>query len=174
MVERLEGELCIDKARVYATGMSNGAAFASLAACKLNDVIAAAAPVTAEPWSPIYCAGQSPTPIIAFHGTEDELVPFDGGSSLRGLPVSPTRENMENWGAFNGCDSTVQTERIASDVAREWYDNCDDGAETQLYVIEGGGHTWPGAHDIPIFGYTTHSIDATDLIWEFFAAHPHP
>jgi poly(3-hydroxybutyrate) depolymerase len=41
-----------------------------------------------------------------------------------------------------------------------------------LYVIEGGGHTWPGARDVPRLGKTTHSIDAKSLIWDFLAAHP--
>jgi polyhydroxybutyrate depolymerase len=173
LVERLKGELCIDPDRVYATGISNGAAFASLAACKLNDIIAAVAPVAAEPYSDIYCEGKDPVPIIAFHGTDDELVPFEGGNSPRGLPVNPARENMSGWAAFNGCDPALQTERIASDVVLESYGDCDGGADVQLYVIEGGGHTWPGSHDIPIFGETTHSIDATELMWQFFAAHPH-
>jgi polyhydroxybutyrate depolymerase len=38
-----------------------------------------------------------------------------------------------------------------------------------LYVVEEGGHTWPGAIDVPGLGSTTHEISATDLIWEFFA-----
>jgi polyhydroxybutyrate depolymerase len=172
LVTKLESELCIDPARVYATGISNGAAFASLAACQLNDVLAAVAPVAAEPYSDYYCPGKSPVPIIAFHGTDDQLVPFEGGSSLRGLPVKPARENMQGWAAFNGCDPTLQSNRVASDVVREWYGDCTNGADTELYVIEGGGHTWPGAHDVFVLGDTTHSIDATSLLWEFFAAHP--
>jgi polyhydroxybutyrate depolymerase len=38
-------------------------------------------------------------------------------------------------------------------------------------VVEDGGHTWPGSLDVPLLGETTREIDATDLIWEFFAAH---
>jgi polyhydroxybutyrate depolymerase len=40
-----------------------------------------------------------------------------------------------------------------------------------FYTIEGGGHTWPdGLVDLPAFGATTRTIDATDLILNFFNA----
>jgi polyhydroxybutyrate depolymerase len=41
-----------------------------------------------------------------------------------------------------------------------------------LYVIEGGGHTWPGALDRPGLGRITQSVNATELIWRFFEEHP--
>jgi len=50
---------------------------------------------------------------------------------------------------------------------------CEEGAAVELYVVEGGGHTWPGAAiDVPVLGETTHEISATDLIWAFFENHP--
>ena len=44
----------------------------------------------------------------------------------------------------------------------------------ELYGILGGGHTWPGGPRVtaPGFGRTTRELDATRLIWEFFARHP--
>jgi polyhydroxybutyrate depolymerase len=39
-----------------------------------------------------------------------------------------------------------------------------------LYVIDGGGHTWPGSIDVARLGATTHEIYATDEIWDFFQA----
>jgi polyhydroxybutyrate depolymerase len=42
-----------------------------------------------------------------------------------------------------------------------------------LYAVIGGGHTWPGSPvEIASLGPTTHEIDASQLIWAFFAAHP--
>jgi polyhydroxybutyrate depolymerase len=43
----------------------------------------------------------------------------------------------------------------------------------ELYTIEGGGHAWPGGEagrlraDRP-----ADIVSASELIWEFFAAHP--
>ena len=43
-----------------------------------------------------------------------------------------------------------------------------------LYTVAGGGHGWPGTPDTSRVGDTTDSVSATELIWEFFAAHPRP
>src|SRR5436309_378803 len=45
LVRELATELCIDRNRVYATGMSNGAIFSYRLACDASDVFAAVAPV---------------------------------------------------------------------------------------------------------------------------------
>jgi polyhydroxybutyrate depolymerase len=172
LVAHVSSRLCIDPARIYATGMSNGAGFSSLLACELNDVIAAIAPVAGSPFPGPLCRDKQPVPILAFHGTEDDLVPFDGGPSGRlGLPGRGVRENQRQWAEFNGCDLTLKSQRVAGDVVLESYGNCTNGADTQLYVIEGGGHSWPGASLPARFGASTRSIDATALIWQFFAAH---
>jgi polyhydroxybutyrate depolymerase len=50
-----------------------------------------------------------------------------------------------------------------------------DGSEVILYMIEGGGHTWPGQDSMgPLFGKTALDLRANDLIWEFFRRHPMP
>jgi polyhydroxybutyrate depolymerase len=44
-----------------------------------------------------------------------------------------------------------------------------------LYVIEGGGHTWPGRTPrFAFLGKSTSHISANDLMWEFFQKHPLP
>jgi polyhydroxybutyrate depolymerase len=171
LIDEVSAGVCIDQARVYATGISNGAAMSSLLGCK-SDRIAAIGPVAGSPYSALLCRNAGPVPVIAFHGTDDELVPCDGGNGgRRGLPGTPVRENMLGWAEHSGCDVTLQTERIASDVLLERYTICDEGADVLLYVIEGGGHTWPGARVVPWLGYTTLLISSSELIWSFFVAH---
>ena len=46
------------------------------------------------------------------------------------------------------------------------HETCDEDATLELYVVEGGGHVWPGAPG------ATQEISATDLMWDFFQAHP--
>jgi polyhydroxybutyrate depolymerase len=176
LIDDLSARLCIDLQQVYATGISNGAGMSSLAACRLYDKLAAIAPVAGSPYSALECRGKGPVPVIAFHGTEDQLVPFEGGPGGRlGLPTRSVRDNMLNWAKHNGCDLTLSSERVAADVVVESYGGCRNGADVRLYVVEGGGHTWPGANlDVAWLGETTHSIDATALLWDFFAAHPKP
>ena len=38
-----------------------------------------------------------------------------------------------------------------------------------LVVVDRGGHTWPGASDIPGLGPTTQEINAAEVIWAFFS-----
>ena len=58
-------------------------------------------------------------------------------------------------------------------VTRQTYGGGLDGTEVTLWTIQGGGHEWPGwapAVRRPEGGSST--VNATELIWEFFAAHP--
>ena len=75
--------------------------------------------------------------------------------------------------ARNGCDGERLASSVADDVERLV---SGEAGATELYVITGGGHTWPGSEfDAGIadfVGPTTTSIDATELIWEFFREHP--
>lgn len=175
LIDALSASLCIDPARIYATGLSNGAGMAALTGCALSDRIAAIAPVAGAPYVAGECQLAGPVPIIAFHGTDDPLVPFEFSEDVGRLDIFRfgARNNMLDWARHNACDLTLQTERIAEDVVLESYGGCKDGADVQLYVIEGGGHTWPGASiDMPGLGGTTRSINTTELSWLFFAAHP--
>jgi len=51
------------------------------------------------------------------------------------------------------------------------------GPRVVLVTIDGGGHTWPGGPQyLPRFmiGRVCRDLDASDLIWDFFAKHPKP
>lgn len=172
LLDRLEADLCIDAARVYAAGMSNGAAISTFIACAMPDRIAAIAEVAATA-GPRLCETKQPIPIITFRGTEDICVPYEGGTSQCGLnlPVISAEESIRLWGEHNNCSDVPATTRFADDVLVTAYSECGRFSAALLYTIDGGGHTWPGAADVPRLGATTHSIDATDLIWEFFQGH---
>jgi len=136
-------------------------------------------------------------PVIAFHGTADTFVAFDGGlgSSVADLPqpdgsgtlgdaaedaedepAGPTvPETVAAWAARNGCEGDPAEEVVADDVTLLAHP-CPPGAFAELYVVDGGGHTWPGSEfDLSIesiVGPVTMSIDANELMWAFFQEHP--
>jgi polyhydroxybutyrate depolymerase len=172
LLDALESQLCIDPSRVYAAGISNGAAMTVTLACFLSDRIAAIAPVAGLFLFP-GCPSVRPVSVIAFNGTDDKLVPFEGGSvSGSDLQVPPVEDSLKQWAEHDGCTSGPQDERVSDHVRLRRYDDCAGGATVELYAVEGGGHTWPGAAiDVPL-GATTHEISATDLMWAFFEAHP--
>jgi polyhydroxybutyrate depolymerase len=171
LIGHLGDTLCIDQSRIYATGMSNGGFMSAALACEMSDTFAAVAPVAGVTYLPI-CDARPPVPIVVFHGTNDAVVPFAGGN-IRLIPAAlpGVRETAARWAQHNGCEAAPQSQRIAADVVLEAYAGCSSDTDVHLYVIEGGGHTWPGALPLPFLDKTTQSIKAAEIIWRFFSEH---
>jgi polyhydroxybutyrate depolymerase len=172
LLDRLTAGLCIDTARVYAVGMSSGANFSQRLACELPDRIAGVAAIAAT-FYPVDCASRRPVPVIAFHGTADTCVPYEGGPvtcgrGTGGIPVPSTEFGAARWAAHNACNAAPSQTQLTANVRAIAYSECRENVAVILYTVEGGGHTWPGAIDVPRLGPTTREIDATDLLWEFF------
>ena len=174
LLHHLETTLCIDSSRIYATGISNGSAFAQRLACLLPGRIAGVAAVAAFVYPAAVCGGQPPVPIIAFHGTADACVPYEGGVTACGrgnLPVPAVETSAENWARHNGCSLEPARSQVTEHVRAIAYSECAGNTAVVLYAVEGGGHTWPGSANVPRLGAVTGEIDATELMWEFFEAH---
>jgi len=188
LLDRLGDDLCLDTGRVFSTGLSNGGQMSSLLACRLSDRIAGVAPIAGAEFPAEGCDG-APVPVVAFHGALDEVVPYAGGGldaatiadqnlwrgdRPAGLPVhGGVDEAMANWAAHNGCDPEPVEERVSPEVVHRTWSGCE--APTELYVVENGGHNWPG-HPVAgfedQFGHTTTDIDATALMLERFLGPP--
>ncbi len=129
--------------------------------------------------------------MIAFHGTADPLLPFNGSVSADALDhifgdgdatdiSAPPGDldgegyphNASQWAAANECGDPTD-ERVGESIVRRSWD-CPRGAEVVFYMIEGGGHTWPGSDGLTneaiarLVGPTTFEVDATESTWEFF------
>jgi polyhydroxybutyrate depolymerase len=175
-----------DPRRVYATGISNGAIMSYRLACELSGKIAAIAPVDGN-IPRLFIAECSPTrhvPVLAINNVDDPVVPFEGGEiyghsgrEMLGTVLS-VEQSVGYWVARNGCSPvpvvTEEPDRDPDDgtrVSRKEYVNNEDGTEVVLYVIYGGGHTWPGGLQyLParVIGKTSRDIDASEVIWSFF------
>ncbi len=166
LILSLENRLSIDPSRIYATGISNGAQMSNRLACDLSEVIAAIAPVSGGYSAADDCRPLRPVPVVAFHGTADKILPYEG----KGRILLPVREWAAAWAVRNGCDPTPAVTYQQGDVVGETWGNCRDGADVVLYTIRDKGHSWPGSDMPPEI--TTQDVNATDVIWEFFAAHP--
>lgn len=175
LLDELTSSLCVDASRIYSAGISNGAAMSLQLSCELADRIAAVGDVSGT-FFPAECPGDRRVPIIAFHGTADAVVPYEGGplgaglGERFGLTSAPVEDSIAKWAERNGCEAEATEEQVTDHVRRLRYTGCL--ADVDFYAIEGGGHSWPGAADVPRLGTTTHEISATGLIWEFFVAHP--
>jgi polyhydroxybutyrate depolymerase len=87
---------------------------------------------------------------------------------LVNLPAVPVEQVVADWARIDGCTGPPATTRIGPDVRHVVYAGGRDGTGVELYAVDGGGHVWPGARDVPapVLGRTTHTIDATALIVE--------
>jgi polyhydroxybutyrate depolymerase len=180
LLDTLGAELSIDPRRVYATGISNGAIFTYRLACDLPGVLAAVAPVAGGmPAELVSGCGREPAPsVLAFQGTADPLMPYDGGGAGARRVLSAER-SIAFWAGMAGCaDSAVPAQprdslRDGTRVQLRSYAGCTAGRDVRLYTIEGGGHTWPGGPPAGRrVGRVSRELNATEVIWEFFVHHP--
>lgn len=170
ILARLETQYNVDPRRVFSTGHSSGGFLSDRLACEAPDLFAAIAPVAAVNTAPT-CTPARAVPVLHFHGTADQVVPY-GGSTIFGFPSVET--TMSGWAARDGCGPTRSVVFQNGDSTCESYDACPPGVAVTLCTVTGGGHTWPGGTPDPLFGKTTTDLSATDMMWDFFAAHPLP
>jgi polyhydroxybutyrate depolymerase len=184
LIDSLEAELGIDRRRVYATGISNGAMFTYRLACDLPGTLAAIAPVSGAMPAALTerCARTTPVSVLAFQGTADPLMPYTGGGVARRRgQVLPAERSVAFWATVAGCapgpTTTEEPDRMRDGTRLRLtsYTGCRAGRAVGLYTIEGGGHTWPGGPRAGRrVGRVSREIDATAEIWKFFAAHERP
>jgi polyhydroxybutyrate depolymerase len=144
LIDKLEGEGCVDTKRIYATGMSNGGGMTIRLACEVADVIAAVAPNAFDLIQNQPCTPSRPITMIDYRGTADNLVPYNGGTTtipgdtrqVTFLGANPTFEQIR---ILNGCTGTPQTTNNICST----YTTCNQGVQTTLCSVQNGGHS-PG------------------------------
>lgn len=187
LVDRLAGEYPVDRRRVYVTGVSNGGFMTQRLACEQADLFAAFAPVIATMAENLAaeCRPAQAVSLLMINGTEDALVPWEGGHVRFGRRrlgrILSTPATVDLWVGHNRCDPRAAIEELpdrdpadGTRVTRSVYGGCRDGAAVVLYTVRGGGHTWPGGWKyLPEFmiGRTSQDMDASEVIWAFFREH---
>ena len=174
----------IDTRRIYVTGASNGGFMSTRLGCELSDKIAAISPMisTFPKAFQSKCHPSAPMPVMLINGTEDPLVPYEGGEvkvgrKTRGAILS-TDETISFWVKNNQCSSEPESKQIKDSdktdncFATEFiYPNKHNNADVILIKVTGGGHTIPGGKQyLPkgIIGTVCKDFVAEELIWEFF------
>ncbi len=173
VLERVMGQLNIDRQRVYATGMSNGAMMAYRLACEMPELIRAIAPVAGTD-NTHSCAPGQPVSVLHIHARNDTHVLYEGGAGpdsvdkalvtdYRSVPASVAR-----WVEFNGCQRSPQRVLETNGAWCEVYAPCRGGARVQLCVTERGGHSWPGGVKKTRGEAASQALSANEAMWEFF------
>ena len=185
MLEDAEKLFRLDRQRVYACGMSNGAQFTYTLAKKIPEQIAAIACVAGHrPADYIYKPPSLPMPVMQFAGKLDELAPYEGGGAKEGkeyinkfdTELASVETVIESWRKQNKCpEKPAETRRVGRAVMQR-YGPGTDGAEVVLWTLEDCGHTWPGSTLLPGekrlgVGRVSRDISASEEMWEFFKRH---
>jgi len=159
VIDHIASRVCIDPARVYATGFSGGGRMSSLLGCRLNHRIAAIAPVGGLRWfGP--CAGRA-VPVLTVHGLADFTNPYEGHGDRGAEWVESVPEALAGWASHNRCQPKLLQDKQPGPLQTIRYTACTGDAEVRLLRIDGMGHIWPRTE-----------VDATVTIWQFFKAHP--
>jgi len=174
MVSAIGQQIPVDANRVYATGISNGGIMAYTLACHTT-IFAAIGPDSATELGS--CRSPAPLSVIHIHGTADKNIPYQGGEGdgpghIDGPPVPALNGH---WRAIDHCAAPVTKSAgmVTTSAAA-----CPAGRTVELITIAGAGHQWPGAIPNPLAQRLLHTdppstaLDATQVIWQFFAAHP--
>ncbi|KAJ6534019.1 hypothetical protein DFH09DRAFT_1325462 [Mycena vulgaris] len=156
LMDSLQNNLCVDSKRIYASGMSNGGGFVgtsviiwkALRCLRRLPIVSAALYNDTHPFDD--CTPGRKIPLITFHGTADETVPYDV------LFVSPSVYLIDDtvsipqwrdaWVVRNGCDASTPSDLSDpyDDVVETTW-QCGDNNETiiKAFDIEDGIHKWP-------------------------------
>ncbi len=171
LITYIESQYSIDPRRIYATGISNGGGMTDRLGCSMADIIAAIAPDSGAYnfWQD--CNPSRPMPVLAFHGLDDNSVPYTGGVPQMMEPPIP--DWAAAWAERDGCGSTPAETSTVDTVTVQTWSGCQGSAEVILYTLANHGHSWPGSPVMPK-AITSQAINATDVMWTFFEQHPLP
>lgn len=166
VLDEIEGNVCVDFDRVFATGISNGGMFVHRLGCDLPDRFAAIAPVAGTLARGFNCApaGSPRVSVMNIYATRDTTVPFDGKPASDGFLYTPSSQVLALWAGQDSqhCETELSPYPTSRDGVLDFkcsqHSDCASGAE----VVECG---WKGGHDWPRNSDDQFGID---VIWEFF------
>jgi polyhydroxybutyrate depolymerase len=160
----------IDLDRVYVTGMSSGGHMAFYAGQRMQDQIAAVAPISGSIYPgvlPSYYFSH-PMPLLKIHGTADTIVKMAGDQdsvSWSAILSIWKKNNLITTGPVT-IDLPNLVSSDNSTVTKDEYRGPTIASDIDDYRINGGGHSVPG-----IEPSANQDINAYDVIWTFFQKH---
>jgi polyhydroxybutyrate depolymerase len=199
LIERVCKEHPIDRDRIFAAGLSNGGFMTQRLAIEHSDTFAAVAVIIATMGEPLSKRFEPkfPVSILYMNGTEDRLVPYEGGpvgkpvtnrfnqvkgyeDAPRGLAIS-TDDAVALWVKHNQTQPEPKIERVPdtnqedhSHIESSLWEGGERGTAVMLYKVVGGGHCLPGGSQYfpaRLVGYPNQDVKGFDLVWDFFEKH---
>ncbi|MGH8444843.1 MAG: alpha/beta hydrolase family esterase [Solimonas sp.] len=180
IIDIATGYLGLDADRLYFSGLSDGAFMVERLGCELSDRVAAVALIagTISTGLSQACAPATPRSIILVNGTADPIVPYNGGRvGVQSAPVT-----WSFWLGRHNCNAASTVSTAMPDTAADGTTTtlqrnigCGSGGEVRQYIVNNGGHTWPGGRQYlseSTIGKTSQDFSINAEMWNFFVAHP--
>lgn len=177
IIANVTRQLNIDRRRIYATGMSNGAMMAYRLACEMSDTFQAIAAVAGTD-NTLHCTPAQPVSVLHLHAQNDDRVLFNGGAGQQFRDTSTVANfvsvpaTVSKWVGLNGCSPAPQRVRTTPDAYCDLYAQCRGKANVELCVTETGGHSWPGGTKLRGSEPASQALSANDVMWTFFNSRP--
>jgi polyhydroxybutyrate depolymerase len=165
----------IDRRRVFAIGMSNGAMMSYRLACEASDVFHGIMAVAGTD-NTTQCAPRFPVPVLHIHARNDDRVLFDGGAGQKFrreelvTDFVAVPDSIAKWVRLDHAADTPRRVLSVPGATCDLHEAAAGGAPVKLCVTETGGHSWPGGSKDRGDEPPSQAIRANDLMWEFFSA----
>lgn len=180
MLDKLAAHYSVDTRRIYAAGLGEGGFMALRMGCSMADRIAAVAVVAAAMPRMLNCVPSRPLPILLMNGTDDPLVPYDGGRYKKtNVQLFSAEDTAKEWARLNRCSEKPSESKLPAlqEGGKETkvyiFDGCQENAQVALYAVKNGGHTWPGGEQYMSekeIGRVSNALNANETIWSFLVA----
>jgi len=155
VLEQMLETLCIDRRRVYASGMSNGGYMSHRLACEVPGYFAAIAPVVGSFSPELTCSTVRGMPVLQISGSLDNL--------------SSRQASVDRWLVQNECGPET-TVTVENDTTCTTHTSCRDGVLVRHCVIDPGAHCFFTNAESSIMRDCPVRPDgplAHDMIWDF-------
>lgn len=167
----------IDPARIFATGMSNGAMMSYRLACEAADLFRGIAAVAGTE-AVARCNPAQAVAILHIHAQNDTHVLYGGGAGedafrdrTKVMEFVSVPATVSRWVARNQCRAEPRRVLEVPGAYCESYEGCRAGGNVQLCVTEAGGHSWPGARSVRRGKEAASTaLDANSMIRAFFSS----
>jgi poly(3-hydroxybutyrate) depolymerase len=102
---------------------------------------------------------RTPVSLVAFHGRQDTV-------------FAAMDEGVAAWRRHAGCQPPSRAAHGDSGTVTRSVASCRDGSDVVVYELAEMGHAGPGATGDDPMAAPDAPIAASELLWEFFEAHP--
>ena len=163
IISDLDGSGLFDVNKIYGIGISNGAGLVNRIA-KETTLFSAIAPIISQ--QTVTLGGIVPSRAISVfqvNGTDDNVVPVNGGSGAANSTFMSAQASAENWASNFNCNMTpiIQDKTWGTGAVKQYtFGSCINNQKVKYSLVEGAGHSADFGEGVELY----------EIIWSFFTS----